>query len=346
MLHLTVNLENEKAISLYKNLGYQHASDRAPVTKFLTGEERVSENLLVVQIAPEAAAALATMNYGKMDMSPAPSTRDGFLKLVSSSQYEGTFVAVDRSELSPMIVQLEQDGDDEALSSAVEQAIRSGERKSYGGISLQNGSAVKQFKVIRLVFLKETWLSLPFQITLLCVLLALLSFWWCKLLCRMTAAAAWQGLINMGTAEERRVDNSTWGFWSLSLLLVETFAVAITSMGAYKLVNFVRFIVTRDSSHLSGRAFAPFSHGPMGIDCLRGALVASQNNARKRGYGIWILNVAEKHPDSAAFSKRGFRTKFLQKWLCDSPSKIDGEKEGSEEWKEFSFGAFCDPRDL
>jgi hypothetical protein len=97
------------------------------------------------------------------------------LKLVSSSQHEGTFVAVDRSELSPIFVQLEQDGDDEALSSVVEQVIRSGEWKSYGGVSLRNGSGVKKFKIVRVVFLKETWLSLPFQINLLCVLLALLG---------------------------------------------------------------------------------------------------------------------------------------------------------------------------
>jgi hypothetical protein len=75
MLHLTVNLENEKAISLYTSLGYQHGSNWAPVTKFHTKEQSVSEDLLVVQIAPEAAAALATMHYEKTDMSPAPSTQ-------------------------------------------------------------------------------------------------------------------------------------------------------------------------------------------------------------------------------------------------------------------------------
>jgi N-acetylglutamate synthase-like GNAT family acetyltransferase len=83
MLHLTVNLENEKAISLYTNLGYQHASNQAPATKFLTRERRVSDDLLVVQMVPEAAAVLAIMNYENMDMSPAPSTMDGFLKLIS-----------------------------------------------------------------------------------------------------------------------------------------------------------------------------------------------------------------------------------------------------------------------
>ena len=225
---------------------------------------------------------------------------------------------------------------------AVLKAIQNGECKSYGGIAFWNGSVHKQFKVERLIFRKATLLSLPFQIAMFVALLSVLGFWWWNAFGRMIAGASWIiEMINNNTSIEETTSNL--GYISLCLLLLEALGIIATSMGAYKFVHFFRFIVSRDASQMTGRGFAPFRHGPMGIDCLRAALASSQNYARDRGYGIWLLNVDERHPDTAAFSKSGFQTKFLQKWLLlDKEEKDDTNKT----WKPFDLGAFCDPRDL
>jgi len=311
------------------------------VTKFLTKEQNVSSNFLVVKMPPESAANMLFTKYGTVDMSP--QTKDDFSKLVSSENCENTFVAVGRSDLSQDILELEKQdtGNDDKLGEAVEKAIQSGECNSYGGVALWNGSAVKMFKVKRLVFRKETWLSLPFQIFISCILFGGLSLWWWHFLCRMCLAASSLGLMTWSITGS---NDSTWGLWSLSLLLVEMFLITIATVGAYKLVIFFRFIISRNLSHLSARGFAPFSHGPQGIDCLRVALISSQNYSREKGYGLWLMNVDKNHPDTEAFSKSGFKTKFLQKWLIDSPNE-DGTDDLNE-WEEFLPEAFCDPRDL
>ena len=334
MLHLTVNLDNSRARSLYKKNGYQDASDRGPVTKFLTNESVIPKHFISMQIPPDVAASFMAKHYDQMDMSPS----DGFSNLVQLKQYETTFVVVDESELSPDTLALCNKKDQ--LSTAVLQAIQKGTVKNYGGVALWNGSANKMFKVVRLVFSKETWLSRPFQLAMLCVLLGFFGLWWWRTVFRILGVASWIGLIRTHNNDVNSSWNysTTWTFRSLTLLALEILALVALSMGAYKFVRFFGFIVSRDSAKLNARGFAPFRQGPIGVDCLKIALLASQNYARSKGYGIWILNVSENHPDSKAFSKRGFRTKFLQKWLKDENDQ--------KKWKEFDLSAFCDPRDL
>eukprot|EP00529_Nitzschia_sp_RCC80_P020904 CAMPEP_0113446722 /NCGR_PEP_ID=MMETSP0014_2-20120614/3860_1 /TAXON_ID=2857 /ORGANISM="Nitzschia sp." /LENGTH=407 /DNA_ID=CAMNT_0000337837 /DNA_START=133 /DNA_END=1356 /DNA_ORIENTATION=+ /assembly_acc=CAM_ASM_000159 len=329
LLHLTVNLDNSRARSLYKKLGYQDASDRAPVTKFLTNKSAMPKPFICIQIPPNAAANFMAEHYDQMDMSPT----DGFLNLVQSKEYETTLVVVDESELSPGILELRNKKDQ--LSTAILKAIQNGKVKSYGGIVLWNGSANKMFKVVRLVLSKETWLSRPFQLIMLCAMLSIFVLWWWRAVLQSLGVAF---RIN-GVDDSTWNDSTTWQkFRSLALLVLELLTLLASSMAAYKFVHFFRFIVSRDPAKLNARAFAPFRKGPMGLDCLKNALLASQNYARSEGYGIWILNVSEKHPDSKAFSKRGFRTKFLQKWL-------KGENM-DKKWEKFDLSSFSDPRDL
>ena len=60
----------------------------------------------------------------------------------------------------------------------------------------------------------------------------------------------------------------------------------------------------------------------MGIACLKAAVTSSQVHSRAHGYGMWILNIDQEHPDSDALPKPGFRTDFLQKWLREPPASV------------------------
>ena len=333
MLYLTVNQDNEKAKSLYSKLGYQAASERSVRTKFLMAKESISDEVLVVStVVPEIAAEMTATCYDSIDLSPAgPSIKDGFMRIASSPYFERIFIAVNRSELSSEILQLEQAGDEKVLSNAIAKEIQNGKIKSYGGVSLWNGSAFRKFVVVRLIFRKETWLSAKFRWSLALGLTTISGVWW-------------QSLARRFLLHFSNTTQSSW--WPAVVLGAEVLAAAATSVVMYKFYRFYRFIISRDSSHLSARAFAPLCSGPMGIDCLHGALVGSRNFSQRNGHGIWIMNVAEAHPDSSAFGKSGFSASFLQKWLSpgsavDSPSPLSNEK-----WKSFSPSAFFDPRDL
>lgn len=127
--------------------------------------------------------------------------------------------------------------------------------------------------------------------------------------------------------------------WRAGLLLTESLSYCVLTRYAYKAANFFRFIVTRDSRRLQAKAFGAFKHGLRGIECMESALGASRVHIRSRGYGVWVLNADEHHPDREVFPKSGFRTIWMQKWLKPVTSTTD-------EWPAFSPTVFCDPRNL
>ena len=130
-------------------------------------------------------------------------------------------------------------------------------------------------------------------------------------------------------------------YWDNGLLAVEAIGNCIISWYAYKMIRFVRFILTRDSKCLTVKAFGAFQHGPQGLHCMMQALTASRVYARSCGYGIWLLNADQDHPDRPTFPKSGFRTLWMQKWI-NQPTR----NHGANEWPAFSTTAFCDPRNL
>eukprot|EP00978_Attheya_sp_CCMP212_P013994 scaffold35402_cov49-Attheya_sp.AAC.1 len=352
MLHLTVNLDNTKAKCFYQALGYQHASHRAPCTKFLVAEETLSTNVVVFQPNnPELAAVWIKEFYENIDM--APSNGNEFLKLLTSVNCEGTFVGVHRSNIPDSSIPLLGKGREDDLSSALQKAIQSGEIQSYGGVSLWNASAMKSIKLVRLGVSKKTWISAPFQAALFAAFMMPMALWGSSLFRRI-----WNTCVPSGSrlAQQKVGEESSSSIVSLlwiGLLLVgETGAILIVSRMLLKASRFFRFIASRDSNHLSSRAFATFHRGPNGLDCLTGALCASRICARSKGYGLWILNVADGHPDAQAFPKPGFKTLFLQKWLTknanhsNNPSLGSNNGKTSDEWPEFSKAAFCNPQDL
>mmetsp|Transcript_106001 Transcript_106001/g.167367 ORF Transcript_106001/g.167367 Transcript_106001/m.167367 type:complete len:423 (+) Transcript_106001:54-1322(+) len=119
-LYLTVNNDNMKAKSLYKKLGYQHASHRSPALKLLFYEEEVPSDILVESLSTEEALEMTVNACKKSDLAPIDMT-----ELFSSKCYEGTFLA------------------------------RRGE--SYAGISSWNGSSLTGFRVERLIFPIAWW---------------------------------------------------------------------------------------------------------------------------------------------------------------------------------------------
>jgi hypothetical protein len=212
---------------------------------------------------------------------------------------------------------------------------------------------MKSIKLVRLGVLKKTWLSAPFQAALFAAFMMPMALWGSSLFRRIWNAcvpsASQLAQQKVGEVASSSILSLLW----IGLLLVgETGAILITSRILLKAGRFFRFIVSRDSTRLSSRAFATFHHGPDGLDCLKGALCASRICARSKGYGLWILNVADGHPDAQAFPKPGFKTLFLQKWLTknanhsNDPSPGSNNSKASGEWPEFSKAAFCNPQDL
>jgi len=311
MLYLSVNRDNDNAKSLYERLGYKLASERAVRTKFLTSREVVSEAMVVVPIENRTAAeGLTEERYASVDGSPS-----SFLPLFSSPHFERMHVAVPRSELeSANVLQGKSN-----FREAILEAIQSGKIQSYGGVSQWNGSAYKKFEVLRVVLSKEVWLSPGFR-WLLASAMVTLSGWW------------WRSLV-------RRLISQPRTRWGVAFMTFEALVATITSVVLWKVYGFFRFIISRDTSRLSARAFAPFCAGPMGNDCLRAALASSKNYSQECGYGLWIMNVDKNHPDSTAFGKGGFSVCFLQKWLLEPEA-------AASEWKLHSPSAFCDPRDF
>jgi len=329
MLYFTVNDENEKAKSFYRTIGFQQASQRWQATRFLTSEEKLPSDLVVIQLTPETEAYLHCMHHSIKDLSL--STKEAYVELFTSSDCEGTLLAILRSDVPLDCIPLLGEGYTEELRTALDDAICNGDVQSYAGVSLWNASALKSLEVVRLGFGKETWLSLPFQATLLTAMVTPLAFWGSKLLGRIISASRSHGLLGCGRTED-------CSYWRTGYLLGETLCMLITSRLAWRAAKFFRFIVTRDSHRLATKAFAPFRHGPKGLQCLDGALAASRNEARRKGYGVWFLNVSDKHSDKEYFPKSGFYTQWMQKWLQDAPNP--------QQWTEFSPNAFCDPRNL
>jgi len=340
LLYLTVNVENEKARALYGALGYQPASRRKQSAVFLANKERApnddNDDIVVVRLSPDTAASLLCRHYDKTDLS-LPS-RDDYVKLLSSIDCEGTLLAVRRSDLPENILHQLSKVDinipgavERSTAAVVEAAVRSGGIPSYGGVSLWNTSAVKGVRVVRLIVKKETWLSLPFQASLLAAAATPLALWGYNLVGRIVAAFN---------------DSSTnVGYFGAGILFLESLGCCIVSRYVYKAARFVRFIVTRDSRRLQAKAFGAFKHGPDGLECLKDALTASRAYARSKGYGVWILNADQDHPDRSVFPQSGFRTIWMQKWLTnkDVPT-TDGTTDNK--WPLFSPTAFCDPRNV
>jgi GNAT superfamily N-acetyltransferase len=313
LLYLSVNTENAKARAFYNALGYQPASTRLHSAVILMNEEKkCSDSFVVVRISAGLAAVLMRRHYHNQNL--ALFTEEAFQELFHSSDYEGTFLAVPKSHVfHGMLLNKE-------ISTAVEAAVGSGKISSYGAVSLWNTSTLKGIRVVRFLFKKETWLSRPFQVSLVTAAATPLVLWGFKLVGRTQAAA------------QSRSNHCQAGWLALEMM-----GYGIVVRCVYKITKFVRFILTRDSQRLQAKAFGIFRQGPQGQECLEHALVASRNYARSQRYGMWLLNEDERHPDRPVFPKSGFQTLWMQKWLQPTIDK---------EWKAFSPAIFCDPRNL
>lgn len=277
----------------------------------------------MISLDPKRAAWLTAKRYKAVELSPSAS---GFLELFLSDGFETTFLAIEKAALSPECLQLLKGNKSQRrLEEAIEAAILSGDLTSYGGISLWNASATKRFQVVRLIFAKDTWLSLPFRASLYAAIMAVMGLWGWSTVGRATSV--WQS-----------ADASLWGWIWVGMAIIEACVQILAVWLLVKFIGFVEFVVSRDSSHMTIRGFAPFWHGSSGMECLHNAVLASQTHARERGFGLFILNLDENHPCKAIFPKPGFRTLFLQKWLSDEVP--------SDEWGLFSSDAFCDPRNM
>lgn len=175
LLHLTVNRDNKKAKGLYAALGYQSMSLRAPRTTIMQQVAKPEPGVVVMRLSKEAgrdaeAARLTAAAYDGVDMAPDP-LEQGFRSLFCSELSEGTYIGVLRSELetsksvqadAPLSKLLAEQGavsvvEDKAQVLALIAAIDAGELPSHGGVSMWNGSKVQNWKVLRVIFKKDTW---------------------------------------------------------------------------------------------------------------------------------------------------------------------------------------------
>ena len=318
----------------------------------------------------QEAANLTAQAYEGVDMSPLP-LKDGFLSLLQSELSEGTYVGMSRADLDAS----ESVAADESLSaflrsdsighSVVEdvahvttllKAIKAGEVHSYAGVSMWNGSSVSNWKVLRVIFKKETWLSSWFQYFLAGFTVGMLGLWGWRVASQASDIFA-DSQAN-GAAVSASVPSPTWGALGKLTFVLEGLAFGAVSFASYKAAGLISFVLSRNSNKLRARAHAPFQHGTSGLQCLQGAVVAAQAQARDMGYGMWILNVDAEHPDSKALPKPGFRTDFMQKWLTGvPPAAVVAESSGAgdetaalrnseaeQRWAPMSPAAYCDPR--
>mmetsp|Transcript_33305 Transcript_33305/g.38577 ORF Transcript_33305/g.38577 Transcript_33305/m.38577 type:complete len:546 (-) Transcript_33305:180-1817(-) len=396
MIYLTVNDNNVKAKSLYQALGYHHASHRKTSTKILhnvnngghpnDNTTEGGDDVLVVRMTDaNAAAAIITQRYKDCDLCPISlnyshsshnssnpnSMQDGFVKLfhTTANVYEGTFLAVKRSELPTSCLELLLAADDtpvpddagcldtqKELQDELASAIQQGLLANYGAISLWNSSALKGFRVVRVGFRKETWLYPWFQSALWAIVITILLVWSKRVVTSLLLVATTTGYVS----------TVTWWLWTIVPAVLELLLLGMTQRVATKAYTFFRFVVTRDLCKLQVRAFAPCHLGVEGMDCLRAAVGASQVHAKGQGFGFWALNVDGDHPYATKFGK-GFCTQFLQKWLVpknemSSTTTVGNHNSGddtlhaerdetgvsgavaSTEPKPFLPSAFCDPR--
>jgi ribosomal protein S18 acetylase RimI-like enzyme len=374
MLYLTVNNDNQKAKSLYRALSYQHASHRSSSTKFLMkAKEFGGDEVLVVRLTDvNLAAAITAQHYKDCDLCPVPAAankrstplgmvQDGFVELFNTPEqmYQGTFVAVKRSELPEACVQL-LDGSDmsDAQQSLLHEALKTAicqesSLQNYGVISLWSSSAVKGFKVVRLGVTKETWLSSWFQLTMLLSITAVLTLWSKRVISNITlaTAAGWQWSIKSTNANAEADFTLGWAMTLMWFILgvVEFLLLCLAIRLTLKAYKVFQFMISRNSCKLQSRAFAPYHVGPEGIDCLRAALMASQVHAQREGFVLWVLNVAEDGEYGNKFGK-GFKTQFWQKWLVKGREEQEERHEddncffAAKQRTPFSASAFCDPR--
>lgn len=354
MLHLTVNRDNTKAKALYKKLGFQDMSLRAPRVAVMHRPAKLRRDFIVLRLwgtkpAVSLAARLTAAAYRDVEMCPNPAEH-GFTELLSCELSEGTFIGVLRSELEETALYKDKtNGLAVALSgspavlehwahtSAIIGAIERGELSSYAGLSMWNGSKVNNWKVLKVFVKKETWLSGWFQGSLCAAALVGLGLWGLRLASQV-------------------VSISTWGPGGLVFHIVEWLAFIGILFGAYKSAELIAFILSRDSNKLRARAHAPFQRGPSGLHCLKAVVAGSQSCMRSQGYGMWILNIDSAHPDSEALPSPGFHTDFLQKWLKEPPAGVLKDSAGATVetesltrgggaiWRTAATNAYCDPR--
>jgi hypothetical protein len=353
---------------------------RAPRTAIMQKPAALLPDVVVMRLTPtvgvQQAAQLTARAYEGVDMSLLPA-EESFLSLLQSHLSEGTYIGMLRSELEAsasvqadesLTAFLAQGGsgvvEDAAHVPALLKAIEGEEVSSYAGVSMWNGSTVSNWKVVRVVFKKETWLSSWFQCALAGCACGTLGLWGWRLasqvseLLATTASSAADGGAGVGATP-------AWGLLGSLGFALEALAFGAVAFAAYKAANLIAFILSRNSLKLRARAHAPFRHGAAGLQCMRGAVAAAQLQARSMGYGMWILNVDAEHPDSDALPRAGFRTDFLQKWLVEPPAAAGvaasvgdsgaaaaGEttalkaedSEAGARWALMAPAAYCDPR--
>ena len=147
MLYLTVNDENEKTNSFYKAVGAQHASQRAQSAEFLVHGEELPSDVVVVRLHPDTAAYLLSKYCCTKDLSLP--TQEASFELLTSSDCEGTYLAIQKSDIPPNCVSLCKKGCSEVPFSTLVDAIRNDTIPSYGAVSLWKNSALKTLEVVR-----------------------------------------------------------------------------------------------------------------------------------------------------------------------------------------------------
>lgn len=320
LLYLTVNRENLKARARYETFGWKTASERQPVAKILIKQNEVSASsfrVIRLEKKQETVASLTARYQGEKDLS-----LTNWKELFALEDYQSTFIAVDTAILPAEFESFDWSSDPVTIEARVLESIRSDEISNYAGISLWNSSSSKSFQVDRLFVAATTWLMPWFRNSLYFAILLLVLLW--------GSSTFWR------IGEHVQQNEATSLAWK-SMRVFEVFI----QLGLLSLLvlfrRFVEFLVSRDSSHLTARAFAPFCHGPTGKECLRKAIESSQDFALSRGFALWIWNIPRDYPFADIVPKPAFGTLFLQKWVCE---------DRPQEWKIFSSETFCDPRDL
>lgn len=301
----SVNRDNAKAKGLYAALGYQNMSLRAPRTSILSSPAALVPEVVVMRLTAEhpqgvqEAAKLTAQAYAGVDMSPLP-LEGTFLALLQSELSEGTYIGIPRAEVYDSASVAANESLSELLRnprryavvedpshvSTLLKAIENGEVRSYAGVSMWNGSNVSNWKVIRVVFKKETWLSPWFQCMLAGCAVGVLGLWGWRLATQASFALATSGADAVAdTATISGDTGSSWGVLGSLAFALEIFAFGAVAFASSKAARLIAFVVSRNSNKLRARAHAPFQRGPAGSQCLKGAVAAAQGQARDLGYG-------------------------------------------------------------
>ncbi len=298
-----VNRDNAKAKGLYSALGYQAMSLRAPRTAMLQSPPELAKEVVVMRLTAEqphgvqGAAKLTAQAYRGVDMSPIP-LEDGFLALLRSELSEGTYIGMLRAELEASASVASNESlsvflrnsashgvvEDASHVSALLKAIEAGEIHSYAGVSMWNGSTVSNWKVLRVIFKKETWLSTWFQCILAGCAVGMLGLWGWRVANQASSAFASPRVDT--AADSATVDgDSSWGVLGSLAFAVEALAFGAVAFATSKAARLISFVLSRNSNKLRARAHAPFQRGPAGMQCLEGTVAAAQAQARDVGYG-------------------------------------------------------------